>query len=136
LKLVESGNHAQGCIFRDGAHLWSGGLERKIDEISRRLPEFYFGRCDIRYENEDDLRAGKNFKIVELNGASSEATNIYDARNSVRSAYRTLFRQWRFVFEIGRRIASGAAQAPGCARCRATGEITAQRRRHTRKSRR
>ena len=101
LKLVQSGNHAQGCIFRDGAHLWSAELENRIDEISRRLPEFYFGRFDIRYEREDDLGAGKNFKIVELNGASSEATNIYDSRNSLRSAYRTLFRQWRLVFEIG-----------------------------------
>src|SRR2546430_6454663 len=62
---------------------------------------FYFGRFDIRYDDEGDLRAGRDFKIVELNGASSEATNIYDARNSLRSAYRTLFRQWRLVFEIG-----------------------------------
>ena len=61
----------------------------------------YFGRFDIRYDNEEDLRAGRNFKIVELNGASSEATNVYDARNSLRSAYDTLFRQWRLVFEIG-----------------------------------
>jgi len=100
-KLVESGNHAQGCIFRDGSHLWSKELERKIDDLSRHLPGFYFGRFDIRYDDEGDLRAGRDFKIVELNGASSEATNIYDARNSLRSAYRTLFRQWRLVFEIG-----------------------------------
>src|SRR5207244_4231868 len=89
------------CIFRDGSHLWSKELERKIDDLSRHLPGFYFGRFDIRYDDEGDLRAGRDFKIVELNGASSEATNIYDARNSLRSAYRTLFRQWRLVFEIG-----------------------------------
>jgi hypothetical protein len=101
VKLVETGNHAQGCIFREGSHLWSEELERKIDDLSRRLRGFYFGRFDIRYNNEEDLRAGRNFKIVELNGASSEATNIYDARNSLRSAYETLFCQWRLVFEIG-----------------------------------
>ena len=27
LKLVEAGNHCQGCIFRDGMHLWSEALE-------------------------------------------------------------------------------------------------------------
>jgi len=101
LKLVETGNHAQGCIFRDGYRLWSKELEFTLDRFARRLPEFYFGRFDIRYETEQDLRAGRNFKIVELNGASSEATNIYDARNSLRSAYRTLFQQWRIAFEIG-----------------------------------
>ncbi|HVI81439.1 MAG TPA: VTT domain-containing protein [Chthoniobacterales bacterium] len=101
IKLVETGNHAQGCIFQDGAHLWTKDLEFKIDRIARRLPGFNFGRFDIRYENEQDFRAGRKFKIVELNGASSEATNIYDARNSLRSAYRTLFQQWRLAFEIG-----------------------------------
>ena len=101
LRLVETGNHAQGCIFQDGSRLGSKQLEFAIDRIARRLPGFYFGRFDIRYENEQDLRAGRKFKIVELNGASSEATNIYDARNSIRSAYRTLLQQWRLVFEIG-----------------------------------
>jgi hypothetical protein len=36
-----------------------------------------------------------------LNGVASEATNIYDERNSLGSAYRTLFAQWRLIFEIG-----------------------------------
>ena len=101
LKLVETGNHAQGCIFRDGRHFWSEELERKINNLSRQLPGFYFGRFDIRYHDEQDFRNGRNFKIVELNGSSSEATSIYDARNSLPSAYKTLFRQWRLVFEIG-----------------------------------
>ena len=52
LKLVETGNHAQGCIFRDGMHLWTEALERVIDEISQKLPGFFIGRYDIRYENE------------------------------------------------------------------------------------
>ena len=103
LKLVETGNHAQGCIFRDGMHLQTEALERRIDVISRKLPGFFIGRYDIRYENEEDFREGRNFQIVELNGASSEATSIYDARNSLVSAYRTLFRQWRLVFAIGAR---------------------------------
>jgi membrane protein DedA with SNARE-associated domain len=101
LKLVEAGNHAQGCIFREGSHLWSDELERRIDELSQRLDGFFIGRYDIRYASDEDLRAGRNFHIIELNGAASEATSIYDARNSLFSAYRTLFRQWELVFAIG-----------------------------------
>ena len=101
LKLVEAGNHCQGCIFRDGMHLWSPALEARIDEISRKLPGFNIGRYDVRYPSETDIRNGENFKIVELNGASSEATSIYDARNSVFRAYATLFKQWDLVFAIG-----------------------------------
>ena len=112
LKLVETGNHAQGCIFRDGMHLHTEALERLIDQISQRLTGFFIGRYDIRYENEEDFKRGRNFQIVELNGATSEATSIYDARNSLLSAYRTLFRQWRLVFAIGR-----ANKANGHAPC-------------------
>ena len=101
LKLVETGNHAQGCIFRDGMHLHTNALERVIDEISQKLTGFFIGRYDIRYEDEEDFKGGRNFQIVELNGATSEATSIYDARNSLFSAYRTVFRQWRLVFAIG-----------------------------------
>ena len=101
LKLVEAGNHCQGCIFRDGMHLWSTALEARIDEISRKVPGFFIGRYDVRYPCEADIRNGENFKIVELNGASSEATSIYDERNSVFRAYATLFEQWDLVFAIG-----------------------------------
>jgi membrane protein DedA with SNARE-associated domain len=110
LKLVEAGNHAQGCIFRDGMRLNSTALENHIDEISQKLNGFFVGRYDIRYSSEEDLQAGKNFQIIELNGAASEATNIYDARNSLWTAYRTLFQQWDLVFAIG-----AANHRRGCA---------------------
>lgn len=101
VRLVEAGNHCQGCIFRDGSHLISDSLCARIDDISRRIPGFFIGRYDIRYAGEEELACGK-FKIIELNGAASEATNIYDERNSLLSAYRTLYRQWELVFRIGR----------------------------------
>ncbi len=101
LRLVEAGNHAQGCIFRDGAHLATPALAARIDEISRRIPGFHIGRYDVRYADEMALAEGRDFKILELNGAAAEATNIYDARYSVFRAYQILFRQWALVFEMG-----------------------------------
>lgn len=101
LKLVEAGDHAQGCIFQDGMHLLTPALAQRVDEISQKLDGFYVGRYDIRYSSLDDLQRGQNFQIVELNGAASEATSLYDARNSLFAAYRTLFRQWDLVFAIG-----------------------------------
>ena len=101
IRLVEAGNHCQGCIFRDGGHLISPELTERIDQISQSLPGFFIGRYDIRYSSDDDLRCGTNFRIIELNGAASEATNIYDERNSLLCAYRTLFKQWELVYAIG-----------------------------------
>ena len=100
-KLVEAGNHAQGCIFRDGGRLLTPELAARIDAISQQVGGFFIGRYDLRFASEADLRAGRNFQIIELNGAAAEATSIYDARNSLRSAYRTLFQQWSLVFAIG-----------------------------------
>jgi len=101
VRLVEAGNHCQGCIFEDGSDLYSGALVRAIDEISQKLDGFYVGRFDIRYERDADLRNGVGFKIVELNGAASEATNIYDSRYSLRRAYAMLYKQWCIVYAIG-----------------------------------
>lgn len=101
LRLVEAGNHCQGCIFLDGADLLTEELREVFDAVSCKLPEFFVGRYDIRYETDGELRAGRNFKIIELNGAASEATNIYDSANSIWSAYATLYRQWEIVYRIG-----------------------------------
>jgi len=114
IRLVEAGNHCQGAIFRDGHHLYSETLRARIDQISQSLPGFFIGRYDVRYSSDDDLRAGKHFTILELNGAASEATSIYDDRNSLWSAYQTLYRQWKLVFAIGaaNRVRGSAPPSP------------------------
>ena len=101
LRLAIAGNHAQGTLFRDGWHLWTPALERRIDGIARAYPGFFIGRFDVRYADADALRAGDDLAIVELNGAAAESTNIYDPASSLVSAYRQLFKQWSLVFAIG-----------------------------------
>jgi hypothetical protein len=97
----EIGNHAQGALFVDGAHLITPALEARIDEIARSVPGFFIGRFDVRYGNVDQFTAGLDLAIVELNGVTAESTNIYDPSRSLVSAYRTLFEQWHMVFGIG-----------------------------------
>jgi membrane protein DedA with SNARE-associated domain len=100
VQLVEIGNHARGAVFLDGTHLRTRDLEEAVDRVSRRFEGFYFGRYDVRVPSEEDLRRGRAFKVIELNGATSEATHIYDPRYGVLQAWRTLFEQWRLLFEI------------------------------------
>jgi hypothetical protein len=100
--LVVAGNHCQGAMFCDGAHLITLALEQRIDQIARTFEgEFFFGRFDIRYTDASKLKAGEAFTIIELNGVTSESTNIYDPTKSLACAYRTLARQWRLLFAIG-----------------------------------
>ena len=102
VQLIDIGTHSRGAIFVDGGWMWTQVLEDRIDEICRGYKGFYFGRFDVRAETFADLLAGKRFKIIELNGVTSESTNIYDPRYSLLDAYRILYSQWRIAFEIGR----------------------------------
>lgn len=101
VQLVELGTHSKGATFLDGSWIKTPELESRIDEIGRSFEGFYFGRFDIRTPSIEDFKSGRNFKIIELNGVTSEATHIYDPKNSLIDAYRVLFEQWRLAFEIG-----------------------------------
>jgi membrane protein DedA with SNARE-associated domain len=101
LPLTIAGNHCQGTLFRDGSNLITSALEQSIDSIARQFDGFYFGRFDVRYSDVDEFKTGRGFAIVELNGVTSESTNIYDPAWRIAQAYRVLFRQWALLFEIG-----------------------------------
>jgi membrane protein DedA with SNARE-associated domain len=101
VQLVELGTHCRGAVFLDGAWVKTEELENVIDELCRGFEGFYFGRFDIRVPSVEAFRRGMGFKVVELNGVTSEATHIYDPRNGLLDAYRTLFEQWRIAFRIG-----------------------------------
>ena len=102
--LSECGNHCQGAIFLNGKNIISEELTQEIDRIAKQIPDFYFGRFDIRYKDTSSLLLGKQFEIVEINGSGSEATHIWDARTTLFEAYKTLFSQWRILFEIGYQV--------------------------------
>ncbi len=103
VQIIDIGTHSRGAVFLDGAWMKSDEAENAVDAVCRGIDGFNFGRFDIRAESFDHFVRGESFKIVELNGVTSEATNIYDPKNSLRDAYRTLFRQWEIAFEIGGR---------------------------------
>ena len=101
VRLIEIGTHCRGSIFLDGQEIKTARMEAAIDDLAKRYEGFYFGRFDIRTPSLEEFQAGTNFKVIELNGVTSEATHIYDPKNSVFDAYRVLFKQWRIAFEIG-----------------------------------
>ena len=101
MRLAVAGNHCQGTMFRDGAQLLTPELETTVESIARRYAGFYFGRFDVRYDDVESFKAGRGFKIIELNGVTSESTNVYDPTWSLLSAYRTLWKQWSLAFRIG-----------------------------------
>ncbi|QEC66040.1 D-alanine--D-alanine ligase [Panacibacter ginsenosidivorans] len=100
--LVPYGNHARGAKFIDLSHLADEQLTSMIDEVCKNVDGFYFGRMDVRYNTWEELKQGKNFGIVELNGAGSEPTHIYDPKHSIFFAWKEIIRHWRILWKISR----------------------------------
>ena len=100
LNLVPYGNHARGAKFIDGSQWITPKLTEIINEMCLQIPGFYFGRLDVMYHTLEELEQGKNFSIVELNGAASEPTHIYDPKHSLLFAWKELARHITFMYEI------------------------------------
>jgi len=102
INLVPYGNHARGAKFIDSSHLISEKLTNVIENISKDISEFYFGRFDIMYNTFEELENGQNFSIVELNGSGSEPTHIYDPKHSIFFAWKELARHIGYMYQIGK----------------------------------
>ena len=90
-----------GALFLDGMHVKTSALETAIDRLSKGFSGFYFGRYDIRTPSIENFKKGRNFKVIELNGVTSEATHIYHPGTRLWRAYLVLMRQWKMAYEIG-----------------------------------
>ena len=101
-ELVPYGNHARGAKFIDDSHLIDGKLTDTIDDICKQIDGFYYGRLDVRFSSWEDLREGRNFSIIELNGAGSEPTHIYDPRHNLFYAWKEIIRHWIILWKISR----------------------------------
>lgn len=100
LNVVPYGNHIRGAKFIDASHLISDQLNKTINEMCIQIPDFYFGRFDIMYTTIEELEREENFAIVELNGAASEPTHIYDPKHSIFFAWKELARHITYMYEI------------------------------------
>lgn len=101
VRLATVGSNRVGGLYIDGARYVTPAMTARFDEIARGMPEFWFGRFDVRFESLEDLQAGRGFKIVEINGAGAEAVHIWDPDVSVLEGYKVLFRQQALMFRIG-----------------------------------
>jgi hypothetical protein len=90
-----------GALYYDGGAYVTPALTARFEEIARAMPEFYFGRFDVRFRSVEALCRGEDFQILEVNGASAEAIHIWDPEQTVRETYRVLFEQFRLLYEIG-----------------------------------
>jgi len=99
-RLAFIGSIRVGGLYRNGIKFITPELQKRFDEIGRSIPEFYFGRFDIKFSSLNKLREGKEFKIFEINGAGAEAIHVWDAETPILKMYKELFKYQSTMFRI------------------------------------
>ena len=111
---VEIGAHSRGTLFLDANDMKTEAMIERFDDLSNSVDGFFFGRYDIRVPSYSEFRAGKQIKVLELNGVTAEAAHMYDPKHGVFYAYKTLIKQWEIAYRIGAdNIAKGLTPKTG-----------------------
>jgi hypothetical protein len=98
--LVPYGNHCRGAKFIDCSERITAELVDVVDRICRQIPDFYYGRLDLKFTSWEHLLQEKSFSIIEVNGAGSEPTHMYDPGHSLFFAWKEIMRHWRLLYRI------------------------------------
>ncbi|HWC53146.1 MAG TPA: hypothetical protein VG676_06150 [Chitinophagaceae bacterium] len=100
--LSYAGNHNRGARFINLHDQIDDDLLKVFDGISHYTDKFYYGRYDIKCNSIEELKAGKNYSILEFNGSGAEPNHIYDAGMSIWQAYREILKHWKALYEISK----------------------------------
>ncbi|HYH16219.1 MAG TPA: hypothetical protein VD794_13415 [Flavisolibacter sp.] len=92
-------NLFHGAHFIDLKHLIDDQLTELFDKISHQN-QFYYGRYDIKCTSVEDMKKGKNFYILEFNGAGSVPNHIYAGKYSLIGAYKEILTHWKWLYNI------------------------------------
>lgn len=111
--LVEIGAHCRGSLFLDASSLKTPQLTAAMARVFDAIPGFHFGRLDLRCPSAEALSAGRDLRILEVNGVTAEAAHIYHPGTPLLTGYRSMFRQWKIAFEIGAANAAQGAEITG-----------------------
>jgi len=98
--LVPYGNHSRGAKFIDITSKNNQDLTQVINTICNAIDGFYFGRLDIKYNTWEQLCKGENMAIIEVNGAGSEPTHMYDPAHSIFFAWKEIIRHLDILYKI------------------------------------
>jgi hypothetical protein len=103
VNLEPIGNHCRGTTFFNANEFINDTLNEVFNKISLQIEGFFYGRFDLKVPSLHDLYAGKNIKIFELNGVSSEVAHVYDPDYKLIQAYRDIARHMKYIYLIARK---------------------------------
>lgn len=112
-RLIFSASHSKGAIFKDAQQLITPQLTQKLNHLLQQLPDFHYGRLDVKFKDVASLERGEHLQIVEINTASSESLHIWDSNTSFSAAISSLLFQYKTLFNMGAANRIKGHQPPG-----------------------
>ena len=102
VELVPYGNHARGATFWDGRQYIDEDLLKVFDELNKAGNGIYYGRYDLRCRSIESLKSGRDFYVIEFNGAKAEPCHIYHPGYPLYRAIGSLLKHWTELYKISR----------------------------------
>lgn len=97
-------NQTRGGQLVNLAHEIDDQLLALFDQLSHATGPFYFGRYDIKCASVADLKAGRNYSILEFNGAGAAPHHVYsvgaERRYSLWQAWGIVLHHWAVLARI------------------------------------
>lgn len=102
LILESVGNHSRGTMFLNRNDKIDEAIRAQMVTLLDTMPEVFYGRFDMRVASWESLRQGKDIRVLEFNGTSSDPAHIYHPGYSLFKAYRDIFYHWHVMYRISR----------------------------------
>ncbi len=112
VKLAEIGTHCRGAIFTDARRHVTEALQQTINDFTVPFSGFHFGRYDLRVPTLEDLKAGRNLQVLELNGMTAEPVHIYDPAYPILKAWSDVCSAWSAAFAAGAALRDAGHPVP------------------------
>ncbi|RYG27307.1 MAG: hypothetical protein EOO01_41570, partial [Chitinophagaceae bacterium] len=100
--LSDASNRSQGGKLVGLEHEIDDALLALFDEISHYNGKFFYGRYDVKCTSVADLKARRNFSILEYNGSGSGTQHVYGNGYTLFQASKIILQHWRMLFAISR----------------------------------
>jgi hypothetical protein len=100
--LENIGNHCRGTMFLNRNAEIDEKIKSVIVPLLLSMPGVFYGRFDMRVGSWEGLRSGRDIRILEFNGTSSDPAHIYQPGYSLWQAYRDMASHWNVMYRIAR----------------------------------
>ncbi len=101
-QLSVSSNRSQAGIVEGIDVEINDKLRKLLDDWSHFSGKFYYGRYDIKCASVESLKEGKDFFILEFNGAGAGIQHIAGNKYSLFTAWKIILHHWQMLYTIAR----------------------------------